>query len=252
MPPNPKPIPPLVKHAKAYDAKLRRSYFNPLMRQLRGKLAQAEAVNQAYQALQAGITSFEAQPRAGVPVRLISQSLNDIDIYNRRRMFQSFRAALGVDIRPLLLEAPVRAFVQERIAENVDLIKTIPKRMHESLRGRIAETFADAPFDRQAMSKLLSREFKSSGYNLRRIVRTESAKLNGRLTRMRQQQVGVEQYKWQTSEDEAVRASHAANNGLTFDWASPPATGEPGEAIQCRCVAIPIITATNRARLKSN
>lgn len=44
-------------------------------------------------------------------------------------------------------------------------------------------------------------------------------------------------YIWRTAGDNKVRASHAANNGKVFAREIPPDTGNPGEAINCRCTA---------------
>ena len=93
-------------------------------------------------------------------------------------------------------------------------------------------------------------KYNSSGYNLRRITRDQTQKLNANLNEQRQRQLGVTQYIWRTSEDERVRVTHSDNNGKTFDWASPPAvTGHPGFDVQCRCISEPIIMPDNRQRL---
>ncbi len=46
-------------------------------------------------------------------------------------------------------------------------------------------------------------------------------------------------YIWRTEGDDKVRSEHAANEGQIFAWDSPPATGHPGTAENCRCVAVP-------------
>ena len=166
-------------------------------------------------------------------------------------MFKAFRSALNVDIRPYLAQAPVQAHMTQALATNVELIKTIPPRLHESLRRRIAEAFLDEPFNQQRLSQLLAQEYKSSGYNLRRLTRDITQKANADLNQLRQQQVGVTHYIWRTSEDERVRPTHEENNGKEFAWASPPlATGHPGNDVQCRCSSEPQIDSANRARLK--
>jgi SPP1 gp7 family putative phage head morphogenesis protein len=62
---------------------------------------------------------------------------------------------------------------------------------------------------------------------------------------VRQTNAGITHYIWSTSHDERVRASHARLNGETFSWKDPPEVdGEranPGEPVNCRCVAIPVI-----------
>ena len=249
--PDPTPVRPRVKDARAYERAMRRAYLNPLFNGLTQRLAQAEGVNQAYFALRQGITAFEAQPRAGIPLNQIVSALNSVEGYNRERMFKAFRAALGVDIRPLLTDPPVRAFMQERIRDNVDLIKTIPERTHAGLRKRIAEEFLDAPFDSQRMTQMIRAEYKSEGYNLRRIVRDQQNKLNGQLNHMRQQQVGVTHYVWMSVQDQRVRPDHVERNGRLYEWGELPPSEEPGQPVQCRCTARPVITKAHMERLQS-
>ena len=125
--------------------------------------------------------------------------------------------------------------------ENIRLIRTIPVRFHESLRRRVTETFADRPFDQRALSKVLNREYRSTGYNLRRLTRDQTSKAIGQLTHARQTQLGVTEYRWRTAQDERVRETHATLDGTTHRWDTPPGVGHPGQDIQCRCVAIPVL-----------
>jgi SPP1 gp7 family putative phage head morphogenesis protein len=73
------------------------------------------------------------------------------------------------------------------------------------------------------------------------IARDQTLKLNGQITKTRQENAGITKYVWSTSLDERVRPEHAALEGQTFDWNAPPAVGHPGQDFQCRCVAIPSI-----------
>ena len=128
------------------------------------------------------------------------------------------------------------------VTNNVNLVKTIPERLHTRLQSEITKLAIDKPFDRQALSRMLQKEFKIDGYNLRRLTRDQVSKLTGALNEARQTEVGVARYQWQTSEDERVRPTHQDNNGQVFAWASPPPeTGHPGTDVQCRCVALPVV-----------
>ncbi len=73
------------------------------------------------------------------------------------------------------------------------------------------------------------------------IARDQTLKLNGDLTKVRQQNAGISEYVWTTSRDERVREEHAALDGQTFSWNVPPPPGHPGEDYQCRCTAYPVI-----------
>jgi SPP1 gp7 family putative phage head morphogenesis protein len=76
------------------------------------------------------------------------------------------------------------------------------------------------------------------------IARDQVAKLNGKLTSSRQQDIGVDSYVWRTVGDERVRETHAEVDGQTFAWGTPPGEtdfNEPGEDYQCRCWAEPVL-----------
>ena len=243
----PNPIRPLTKHANAYELELRRQVLTPLFRHLRTGLADAAAITQVYRAMDAAVQALSVR---GIPIREIRQALSRIDSYHRQRLITSFRAALGVNVGPLLTRSGIDVLLNARIAENVSLIKTIGPRFHASMTLALQREFADAPFDAQRLSRLVNQQYKSTGYNLRRIVRDQNNKLIGQLTEARHKQMGVQGYKWLTAGDERVRDTHADNNGKFFRWDDPPATGHPGAEIQCRCVAVAALLKTDRDRLK--
>ena len=239
---DPNPVRPRLKDAKKYERLLRTRYVDPMFVQLGDALARVAAINQAYHALRDVVRKMEALPVGGVPVDEIQKHLLSLEGYHRAQLIKSFRSALGVNIVPYLTRPEVAAYMTRRIGENVDLIRTIPRRMHDSLRLRMRETFTDAPFDRQRMRGLLRDEYRSTGYNLRRLTRDQNSKMVGQLTKMRQSEVGITHYRWLTSQDGRVRPSHRNKSGLVFSWSDPPAdTGHPGEDVMCRCVGRAIV-----------
>ena len=250
--PNPNPVKPLKKAANAYEKDLRTAYLNPLFRRLRANLAQVTAVNQAYFAMERTVAQMAALPYAGVPLSLIQQHLDRMRGYQRAKVLSTFRAALGVDVNIFLLEAPVQQFMLEKVRDNVSLIKTIPKRMLIDLRVELEGVLRTDPFDRQLLTEIVGKNYKSSGYNLRRIVRDQTNKTIGGLNQIRQQQLGITEYIWMSSKDNRVRPEHQQNDGKVFAWASPPPLGPPGQAVQCRCYARPIISPMTKARLTRN
>ena len=181
----PSPIRPLTKHARAYDLALRRAYLNPMFRDLRRRLANANAAQQAYRIMDQWVLAMVALPRAGVPVKLIQEALNRMQGYHKARLIKTFSRALGVNIRPLLADPIIASFLTQKVAENVDLIRTIPTRFHAGLKSKLVRELEQAPFDQARLRGLLKREYKSSGYNLRRLTRDQTNKTIGGLTRIR-------------------------------------------------------------------
>jgi len=240
------PAPGLVRprraDERAYLAALR-SLLDPSLIGLKYRLSLASSYHGMLEALDAVVP-------ADMPelVPLVERQLGRIADYHRWRTARALGRALGVDIRPLLTDAAIQPFLHQRVAENVALIQTIEPRYHADLLRDIIRLQAETPFDRAALQKMLARNYRSTGYNLRRLTRDQNNKMIGQLTGIRQRELGVEQYIWRTSADERVRPSHESKNGQRFWWdAPPPDTGHPGYDIQCRCVAqavIPESTAT--------
>jgi SPP1 gp7 family putative phage head morphogenesis protein len=89
----------------------------------------------------------------------------------------------------------------------------------------------------------------------RTIARDQTSKVNTALMRARCEEIGSEEYIWRTAGDSRVtgnpnglypdgnktHGNHYARNGNKFRWAEPPSDGHPGYAINCRCVAEPIV-----------
>ena len=223
---------------RLYDKSLRGAVLAPLMPQLRNGLSEASAASLALEIID-GV--FRHWRMGGLVEEEEVAHSGRLSGYHKRRLIHTFRTALGIDIRPVLSDAAIEPLMTAWRRENVSLIRTIPERFHGALYQRVSETFAQRPFDQQALSKVLNREFKVSGSNLRRTTRDQTSKAVGQLTQARHRQLGIQEYTWRTAEDERVRATHVSLNGTRQSWDSPPGVGHPGEDILCRCVAIPII-----------
>ena len=223
---------------RVYDRTLRRLVLAPLMAQLRSGLSEASAVSLALEIIDGVFRSWHT---GGLVAEEVAAHSTRVSGYHKRRLIQTFRTALGIDIRPRLLDSAIEPLMTAWRRENVSLIRTVPERFHGALSRRVGETFAQRPFDQQALSKVLNREFKVSGSNLRRLTRDQTSKAVGQLTHARHRQLGIQEYTWRTAQDERVRVTHQALEGTRQKWDSAPGVGHPGEDIMCRCVAIPVV-----------
>jgi SPP1 gp7 family putative phage head morphogenesis protein len=141
------------------------------------------------------------------------------------------------------------------IAENIALIRgailgTIEDPdVDKSLIGDMKSTIIDA-FRRGDRVEVL-RETILQRYSVSRsradlIARDQTLKLNGQITKHRQEHAGIRQYKWITSRDDRVRPRHRDLHNKIQSWASPPRVApgryeHPGGDFQCRCTALPVI-----------
>ena len=237
--PEPQPVRPRRKDETAYYRALRRALLDPMMVEIRAGVTQAASVSLALDEID-NVRWDRGQQEGLVEAEIDAQSAR-LQGYHKDRLVQTFRTSLAVDIRGVLADGEIDSLMSVWREENVRLVRTIPPRLHEGLLRRVSETFADAPFDRQALSRVLAQEFQSSGWNLRRLTRDQTSSAIGNLTRARHRQMGIGEYIWSDSDDSRVRPEHAERDGKTFAWATTPTGEAPGEPILCRCSARPVI-----------
>ena len=224
-----KGVKPLVAHSILYENELRKSILDPLFVQLSAGLEDAINAAEALRKVDAEIANYQYLDRAQQSA--FEQQIR-LSRYHRKKFIQDFRMAVGVNIRPLLNEQKIADFMAREVSENVDLIKSIPSTMHDSLKRKMAQQLHDAPFDQQMLKGVLRDSYGVTGSRLKLITRDQTSKTIGALSQIRQTQIGIRQYRWRDSDDIRVRDSHHANNGEIFRWDAPPVTGHPGAAPQ--------------------
>jgi len=126
-------------------------------------------------------------------------------------------------------------------SQNAELIRSLPDQELERVSG-IVERGLQQGLRFTDVSREIQKSFGITHRRAKLIARDQTTKLNASLTKLRQEEIGVEEYIWQTSDDERVRTTHRANEGKTFRWDTPPkVTGHPGHDVNCRCVARPVL-----------
>ena len=219
-------------------AAIRQQVVLPFIRQINTRITNA---GRDYGAIRQAIANIPSDPSLrGLSQQAAAQQMGILKRQHTADFTRRMSRWLGVNVGPLMPSLGVEKLMETRINGFADLIRTIPARHHAALKQNLLKLATDKPFDEKALSDVLRQTNKLTGYNVRRIARDQTSKAVGALNQARQQQIGIVEYVWLTAEDERVRGTHAANNGLTFRWDQPPGTGNPGEDIQCRCTAIAV------------
>lgn len=81
------------------------------------------------------------------------------------------------------------------------------------------------------------------------IARDQVLSLNAKLTKYEHKELGITDYVWNATEDSRARQWHLDLDGKRYSYDDPPMgggttedePGNPGEGINCRCQAIPVI-----------
>ncbi len=158
--------------------------------------------------------------------------------FNRQQFQRIAQATLGVTLK--LNEPYLSEQLDSFARENARLIKSIPGDELDRIEGLVQRGLrAGRGYD--DLAKEVRHRVDVSESRSRLIARDQTQKLNSNLTELRQKEVGVRSYIWQTSRDERVRSRHAANQGKEFRWDDPPSSGHPGAGVNCRCYAAPVL-----------
>jgi len=250
----PKPTGPRRKDESAYYRAIRQDILNPLFERVKRKLATVPPIAAAWKnAVNLEFERFVAAPTFGVATA--SVALDNIRAAHKAQMIKSFQAALGIDITPMMSDLAIRPIMNQALLDNIALIKSIPEELNLQIVSSFDKIVFEKGFDQQAMVQTLEKRFKVANNRARFIARDQTEKIVGRLNEARQTDLGIKSYIWQTSEDERVvgtpggaypdpspgHGDHYSRNQKEFLWKIPPHDGHPGEAFNCRCIAIPVI-----------
>ncbi len=162
-----------------------------------------------------------------------------INRFNKNQFGKITQSSFGIDI--FINEPWLTDQLKLFSTQNATLIRSLPSQELDRVAGTV-----ERGLQQGLTYKDISKEIKKSfGITQRRatlIARDQTKKLNSSLTQLRQEELGVEEYIWQTSGDERVRETHRQNDGKIFRWDKPSkVTGHPGHDINCRCIARPVL-----------
>lgn len=155
-------------------------------------------------------------------------------------------AQMGRALRKEIETAPTGRVMQERIAEQVTLITSLPRESAQRVH-RLATEARIQGTRPEALAREILRTGEVSRSRATLIARTETSRTATELTRARALHVGSTHFIWHTVHDRDVRASHQKLDGKTFRWDDPPISDPPdkrslpGGIYNCRCFAQPII-----------
>lgn len=239
------PKSPEVKYRKQLDLLVKRlrrdvaTQIVPLLKQLQPEYvndAYAKQLEEAFNRLRRNYIDINEQ--AQIVATAFAMGVNEV---NKKRFYAALESSVGVNLQSIIQNENLEDILVATTRENVALIRSIPEEYFKKIETIV---FTGTTQGNRAQSMI--QEIVNIGHSTTRraklIARDQTSKLNSALNQQRQQNLGVEEYIWRTAGDDRARANHASKNGKVFRWDAPPKdTGHPGQDIQCRCVAVPII-----------
>jgi SPP1 gp7 family putative phage head morphogenesis protein len=219
----------LVAIVRSWSAKVRRAVMPHIDAYARQDVLFGPA-GAAFNQLRAEVQSVERTSRAA------ERMGRKIDRFAREEMQRTVAISAG-DEFTTLIDRFRRA--------NVELVKSVQYRQLDELEALLSNA---GTMSVDVLSDRIIERFAVSESRAALIARDQTLKLNSQIQQEQQKQAGVEQYVWLAIGDSRTREDHADLNGTTHDWSMPPVVDEetgrrahPGQDINCRCQAIPVI-----------
>lgn len=165
------------------------------------------------------------------------------------------KRALGVDFASIVDGTEVGEQLTVAKLRNAELIRSIPEEHWGRVVQAVSDSYEGMSFPEGSLSKRLQAIGGITDRRAKLIARDQTAKLSTDLSRIRQQDAGINSYIWRNSQDERVvgnpaglypkgsrrHKDHWSREGQEYKWDDPPSDGHPGQPIQCRCRAEPVI-----------
>ena len=214
------------------------------VRILERELRRTDTVRQ--DAIQDDVLELFARVKAAVSASLarteftrrVAEIFAGVDDHAAVEVQKDVSRALGIDV---ITSVPGRrdklaGFVQA----NVALIEGLQESMVDTVRNEVLAAVSDGT-NTADLAAILEKRMRIGKNRAKLIARDQVGSLNGLLMQERQKSIGVDKYRWRSSQDERVRAAHSSREGQVFSWDEAPGDGHPGQAINCRCTASAIL-----------
>lgn len=163
-------------------------------------------------------------------------------VRSRRSLMKILKdAGIAVDFT---MTRGMRDVLDATVQENVSLIRSIAQKYHTEVEGMVMRSVT-AGRDQASLVEDLEKRFAITRRRAALIARDQNNKATAVFTRVRQQEVGIEEAIWLHSHGgHEPRPTHLANSGKRYKvaegWFDPDPKVRrhiwPGELINCRCV----------------
>ena len=198
-----------------------------------------------------GRLSLKYQNVAALGAKPVSQKMVGSVAGKNEKAFNALvNKAIGVDLTAIIADEGLEDFLEAQVNKNVALIKSIPDEYFKTIETIVMNGTANGlRWEQMAREIGGIKDISSANGKLQNriklIARNETSNINASINKRRQENLNIKEFKWVTSADERVRDSHARLNGRIFSWDDLPTVDgvktSPGQPINCRCVAVPII-----------
>lgn len=157
--------------------------------------------------------------------------------HHKSELNDQVRASLGVDVA--LRDHKVPQLIDAFVQNNVSRIKTLQRGTVDKLESMVQQAWSSGQ-RASSLQQQISDRFGVSERHARLISRDQIGKLNGQVTALRHQELGIQSFIWMSVRDTRVRPLHVTLDSQRFRYDNLPSEGLPGTPIACRCGQQPV------------
>jgi len=174
--------------------------------------------------------------------KFVKDLYRETNTFNKKQFSGTVSANLGVDLDEVLKTDGLNSFVNAKTLESRNMIEKLKNDTIVAYRQNVLRRMSAG----SSLVDLFQQVKKDTGLKLKNgdlIARNELKAFNSELSKKRAVNVGITKAFWRTADDERVRSCHRFLNDKEFTVGvglkCPDGRGpiEPGEEINCRCVA---------------
>jgi hypothetical protein len=236
-----------LAYAEALNAAIRRrekailSHYTPRP----GAFDAFDPLEEVWEAFASWYADFDASIRAADGIKTISKTA-------KRRWLETVQQVLGVSALDILQDPAIGAPFDEATAAYMQYFDRYGADTMGKLKDAAFRNFTGQKVPEGNLQAYLQKLYAGTAKHARFVALDINATYTATFSRLRAQSIGLTEYAWTTAGDRFVvgagvwkpspmHGNHFLRSGNTYSYEHRFEDGHPGEAIGCRCLAMPIV-----------
>jgi SPP1 gp7 family putative phage head morphogenesis protein len=168
-----------------------------------------------------------------------SRAGRDAVDHQSKQLQRQLKAGLGVEIptRDERVPTLVERFVERNVAD----VQALSDKTANDIQRLVLDAFERGARPEELAAEIQAK-FDIAETRARLIAGNQLSRLSSQVRRDRHAEIGISMFKWVTRNDGRVRSAHEVKHNRIFPYKGSRAPSFfPGEEINCRCLAVPIV-----------
>jgi SPP1 gp7 family putative phage head morphogenesis protein len=176
-----------------------------------------------------------------------------VDTDSAKSLYSSIKQMSGgLSLKTSVETQVTRDVLKLAVSENVDLIKSVGDQYLNKIKRSVYKSITSGD-GLQTILKTINKTGEVTQRRAELIARDQTSKVYSQVNKVRMEKIGLKKFEWMHSGGGAhPREDHIKLDGKVFSFSNLPVIdsrtggrGVPGQAINCRCRAIPVFDFDN-------